>query len=254
MTTTAISGPRLKRRNHGRSHSYQLDGEKVVGVTTALSVLAKPALVNWAAQEAAKRAVDEWEELALLPVSERLERIRYGARDKTRAAALRGNEIHDLGEKVAHGVDVDVPDEHVGPVQAYARFLDRWEVTPLATETPLASITHKYAGTADMWATVGKLGNEPYLVDIKTGKGVYAEAAWQLAAYRYADLMQIQGVEHPIQEVAGVYVAHVLPDDVRMLPVEADPRTFRGFLYILEAYREWKGAEEWPLVGSAVQP
>ena len=246
---------RLVRRNYGRNgHGYKLDGEKIVGVTTALGVLAKPALVNWAAEEAAKRAVDEWDTLAELPVSQRLERIRYGARDKTRAAAIRGTQIHDLGQQLAEGKDVDVPDEHLGPVQAYARWMDQWDVHPLAAETPLASVAHQYGGTADLWATVGKLRGEPYLLDIKTGKGVYAEAAWQLAAYRYADLMLVEGNEVPVPEVAGVYVAHVLPDDVRMLPVEADPATFRSFLYILQTYREVEAAKEWDLIGAAVQP
>lgn len=248
-----MTEPRLKRRNHGRNHSYMLDGEKVVGVTTALSVLAKPALVTWAAKEAAKRAVDEWDTLAQLPLSERLERIQYGARDVIRAAAVRGNEIHALGERLANGEDVDVPDAHVGPVEAYARWLEKWDVETLATETPLGSTQHKYGGTADLWGRVGKLDNALYLLDIKTGKGIYDEAAWQLAAYRYADLMQIDGAESPVPEVAGVYVAHVLPDDVRMVPVEANPQVFRAFLYILQTYREVQAVKEWPLIGTAIE-
>lgn len=253
MTATGTT-PRLVRRNYGRGHGYKLDGEKVIGVTTALDVLAKPALVNWAAEEAAKRAVDEWDELAALPVSARLERIRYGARDKSRAAALRGTQIHELGQKLAEGAEVDVPPEHVGPVQAYARWLDKWDVTTLAAETPLASIQHKYAGTADLWGTVGKRDGVTALLDIKTGKGVYTETAWQLAGYRYSELIQIDGLERATPEVEAVFVAHVLPDDVRMVPVEAGPREFRSFLYILQTWREVEAAKEWPLIGEAIQP
>jgi hypothetical protein len=245
---------RLVRRNYGRGHGYKLDGEKIVGVTTALGVLDKPALRDWIARTVAARAVDEWDELALMPVTERLERIRWGARDVVQAAALRGTQIHDLGQKLAEGGEVDVPDEHRGPVEAYARWLDRWDVTPWAAETPLASTQHKYGGTADLWAQVGKLGGEPFLLDIKTGKGVYTETAWQLAAYRFADLLIADGEEVSVPDVSGVYVAHVLPDDVRMLPVEAGPREWRSFLYILQTYREVQAAEEWPLIGSAVQP
>lgn len=245
---------RLQRRNYGRGHGYKLDGEKIVGVTTALGVLDKPALRDWFARQAAERAVDEWDELALLPVSQRLERIRYGARDTAQAAALRGTEIHDLGHKLAEGGEVDVPPEHKGPVEAYARWLDQWDVTPWAAETPLASVTHKYGGTADLWATVGGLGGEPFLLDLKTGKGVYEETGWQLAAYRYADLLQTEGEEVTVPEVSGAYVAHILPDAVRMLPVEAGPRTFRSFLYILQTYREVEATREWPLIGSAVDP
>lgn len=243
---------RLVRRNYGRGHGYKLDGEKIVGVTTALGVLAKPALVNWASEQAAKRAVDEWDQLAQMPVSERLERIRYGARDISGAAALRGNQIHELGQKLAEGVEVDVPPEHVGPVEAYAKWLDRWDVTTLAAETPLGSATHRYGGTADLWGHVGKTG-EHALLDIKTGKGIYQEVAWQLAAYRYSELCLIDGLEVTTPEVEAVYVAHVLPDDVRMIPVEAGPQTFRAFLYILQAWREVQAATEWNPIGEAIQ-
>lgn len=192
MTTTTN---RLKRRNYGRGHGYQLDGQKITGVTTAIDVLDKPALRNWYAEQAAKRAVDEWDRLADMSVSDRLEFIKWGPRDKVTAAALRGTEIHDLGEKVAHGQEVDVPAEHRGPVEAYARFLDKWDVTMTATETPLCHTEHGYGGTADGWATIGALGDMPVLLDVKTGRGIYDEVGLQLAAYRYSNLCQIDGVE-----------------------------------------------------------
>lgn len=245
---------RLKRRNYGRGHGYTLDGEKILGVTTALDTMDKPALKRWYAEQAAKRAVDEWDRLAELPVSERLEYIKWGGRDAVRAAALRGTEIHDLGQKLADGLEVDVPDEHRGPVEAYARWLDEWEVETFATETPLASVTHRYGGTADLWGRVGKLGGALCLLDVKTGKGVYDETALQLAAYRYSDLLQVGGEEIATPAVEHVLVAHVLPDTVRTLPVIADETTFRAFLYVLQVARVRKGWEDWPLVGSAIQP
>lgn len=246
--------PRLVRRNYGRGHGYQLDGEKIVGVTTAIGVLDKPALRNWYAEEAAKRAVNEWERLTELPITERLDYIKRGARDKTTAAALRGTQIHTLGQSLAHGEDVDVPPEHVGPVEAYARFLDKWDIQPLASETPLANLTHKYGGTADLWGTIGKRDNAAALIDIKTGKGIYSETGLQLAGYRYSDLIQIDGAEVVTPQVDLVYVAHVLPDDVRMLPVVADERVFRQFLYVLQAYRATEEWKDWPLIGSGVTP
>lgn len=253
--TKAPPTTRLTRRNYGRGHGYKLDGEKIIGVTTAIDVLDKPALRNWYAEQAAKRAVDEWERLTGMTVSERLEFIRYGARDKVQAAALRGTQIHDLGQKLAEGAEVDVPDEHVGPVQAYARWLDKWDVETIAAETPLANTQHKYGGTADLWGRVGRRDNAVCLLDIKTGKGVYDETGLQLAAYRYADLMQPEkGVEIATPAVDLVYVAHVLPDDVRMLPVKADQSTFRAFLYVLQVHRERESWKDWPLIGSAVQP
>ena len=149
----AAQATRLVRRNYGRGHGYRLNGEKVPGVTTVLGALDKPALRRWYADEAAKRAVDEWDRLSGLPVSERLAYIASGPRDKVRAAALRGGEIHALGERVVHGEEVDAG-EHQPAVEAYARWLDAWKVEPIASETPLASTVHGYAGTADLWARV----------------------------------------------------------------------------------------------------
>jgi hypothetical protein len=246
---------RLVRRNYGRGHGYKLDDQKLVGVTTALSVIDKPALRNWYAEQAAKRAVDEWDELATLPISQRLERIRYGARDTVTAAALRGNEIHDLGQKLANGEDVDVPPEHVGPVEAYARWLDEWDVETIAAETPCANTQYGYGGTADLWGRVGARDGAVCLLDIKTGKGVYNETGLQLAAYRFTDLMQPEkGVEIATPVVDLVYVAHVLPDAVRMLPVTADEGVFRDFLYVLQTYRATQAWADWPLIGSSVRP
>lgn len=252
-TATATAATRLQRRNYGRGHGYKLDGQKLIGVTSALDVIDKPALRDWYARTAAERAVNEWDTLAELPITQRLERIRYGARDKTTAAALRGTEIHSLAEKLARGEDVDVPADHLGPVQAYARWLDAWDVETIATETPLCHTEHGYAGTADLWGRVGKRDNAMCLLDVKTGRGVYSETGWQLAAYRHSNLLQPEkGTEIATPPVDLVYVAHVLPDDVRMLPVRADLSVFREFLYILQVKRAVLASEDWPLVGSAV--
>lgn len=247
--------PLLQRRNHGKGHSYKIDGVKAIGVTTALNALAKPALVDWAARVTTAYAVDHWDELAQLPPAARLDKIGRARWDTVKEAAVRGTRIHDLGEKVSHGTAVEVPDELRGPVDAYARFLDEWDIEIEATETPCCSTKHRYAGTADAWGRIGRTG-EKVLLDIKTGKGVYNEAALQLAAYRYADLWQPDG---PASETArgpvdAVYVAHVLPDTVRLLPVVAGPDEFRTFLYALQLHRHNESTKEDPLIGEAIHP
>lgn len=254
MTTATKTEPRLKRRNYGSGHGYLLDGEKVMGVTTAIDVLDKPALRQWYANEAAKRVVDEWDRLQDMKPSDRLEFVKYGPRDKVKVAAVRGTDIHGLGDKLARGEQVDVPAEHRGPVEAYARFLDEWDVETLATETPLCHTDHKYGGTADLWGVIGKLGGVRALLDVKTGKGVYDEVGLQLSAYRFSNLMQVDGIEQPTPAVDAVFVAHVLPDAVRLVPVQADENTFRTFLYVLHVARTRAGWKDWPLVGSAIQP
>lgn len=243
---------RLNRRNHGRGHSYTLDGAKVLGVTTVTGSLPKHALVDWAGRVTAEYAVDHWEELTQAPPSARLNtltRARYAA---SSAAALRGTQIHALGDAVSRGTEVDAG-EHQAEVEAYARFLDRWDVHVIATETPLAHTALQYAGTADAWAMFGRgpLAGARVLLDIKTGRGVYDETALQLTAYRYADLWQPDGPdsEEPLPPVDAVVVAHVLTDAVELLPVEAGPEQFRQFQYLLQTTR-W--LTDGPYIGAAM--
>jgi hypothetical protein len=93
---------------------------------------------------------------------------------------------------------------------------------------------------------------------------VYESTALQLAAYRHADLWQTRatGDDGPewvestdVPAVTEVYVAHVLPDAVRLVPVTAGRDEFRLFLYVLQTAR-WINAHGWksddPVIGEAV--
>lgn len=238
---------RLERRNYGNGHGYKLDGRKVPGVTSVCGVLDKPALVDWAARESANYAVENWDELAEQPLMTRAKKIQEARFAKNKAAVTRGHRIHWFGEQLAHGVSVIVPDELRGPVDAYARFLDRWEVETFALESPCAHTAYQYAGTLDGIVHIPRLGR--VLLDIKSGSGVWPEVSLQLAGYRYCDLVQVAApadpgkkpiyVEQPMPEVDGCYVAHVLADDVELLPVEAGPEEWSSFLYARELY-EWR--------------
>jgi hypothetical protein len=253
----ASDAGRLVRRDHGRGHSYRLDDRKVDGVTTAISRGFPVNLKQWGADTAANYAIEHWSDLAELGLAQRLDRIRYAHRDVLSGAALRGTRIHEFGEAIVHGTEVEVPEEYRGPAEAYARFLDTWEIDPIATETPIANTEWGYAGTADLWAHVGVHDSAVALIDLKSGRSVYESVALQLAAYRNADLWQPQpGVENTeVPVVSEVYVAHVLPDDCRLVPIVAGDTEFRQFLYVLQTAR-WIDAHGWksedPVVGEAV--
>lgn len=259
MTQTAITAkPRLHVTPKGRV--YKIDGENVPSVTTILNALPKE-LKQWAADCAANFAIEHWDELAEQPITKRLDRMRYAHRDIVKAAALRGTEIHDLGELVAKGEKVQVPDEHRGPVEAYARFVDDFDVEPVASEVPVAHTVHRYGGRADLWAwlTTAKLGRHYALIDLKSGGNVYAETTLQLAGYSNADIWQPDGPasEAPMPPVDALYVAHIMPDAVRLLPVERRASDFRLFLYVQQTaawlkLHGFRGPE--PLIGDAIQP
>lgn len=266
MTAATVTEPRLKSRRYGaHGHGYLIDGEKVPGVTTILNALPKQ-LKQWAADCAANLAIEKWDELSEQPITKRLDAIRYAHRDVVGEAALRGQDIHGFGQQIVHGTAEQVPEEYRGPAQAYARFLDKWEIEPVASEAAIANLTHRYAGRGDLWCTIGKRGGAFAYVDLKTGKNVYESTVLQCSAYDGAELWQPDGPdsEQPYTPVDLVYVAHILPDDVRMLPVRgaggaARPgiREFRQFQYTLQTYlwleaHGYRGDE--PLIEAAERP
>lgn len=280
MTTATKVRTRLVRHKFSVGHAYTLDctcgrytkgdPHKLEGVTTILNALPGPP-PSWGADVAAKYAVDDWPALSERPVVERYELIK-GAADRYRdEAANRGTEIHRYAEKLVYGEAPDVPPEIQGPVEAYARFLDLWEIEPIAVETPLAITPERgaalglgrfaCAGTADLWATIGKRDGARALIDAKSGRSVQGKTALQLAGYRFADLWQPDGPESETTDkpdVDLVYVAHILPDDVMMLPVIAGERELKFLAYIRMSMR-WQQTHDWwyrsrgpePLIGEA---
>jgi hypothetical protein len=242
------NAPRLVKRNHGGGHSYTLDGVKEPGVTSVLGTLAKPALPDWAARTAAEYAVDHWAELSEQPVSARLDAIRSAHNRRSRTAMKDGTRIHTFGAQLASGISVEVPDEYAGRAGAYARFLDEWDLAPVEVETAVAHTRYRYCGTFDAIMRSPRLGT--ILIDIKTGR-VYAEAVLQLAAYRFADLME---GDRPMIPTDGTYVAHVLGDAVELVPVAADERQWQTFLHLLTVYRWTLAIKDESPVGRAVHP
>lgn len=248
---------RLRRINRGRGHSYTLDGRKVPGVTTILKTLAKPALIDWSVRKGAEHAVNHWDELAELPISERLDRIKRAPSTDRDHRGERGTEIHTYAEQLVHGQTVTPPDDLRGPVEAVARWLDRWRADPVLTEAPVANTTYGYAGTADLFAVLRRpgeaAGDGVTLVDFKSSRGVYSEAAIQCAAYRFCDLAVHDGAEYDVPPVERVLIAHVGDDDVRTIPVTADGAVWHAFLHLLQVHRAEKRWKDEPIVHDALR-
>lgn len=198
------------RREVGGGHTYLVDGHEVLGVTTILKTLDKPALINWAANTTAEYAIDHWDELGAMSPSERLNVLKGARWGENRRAIKRGKSVHTLAEQLAAGVEVDVPEELAGHVESYVRFLDEWNPDPYLSEAVVASRRYRYCGTLDLLAEVG---GRAWLLDVKTGKGVYGETGLQLAAYAGAEVyVDGEGNEQPMIEVDEVAAVHVRAD------------------------------------------
>ena len=142
-------------------------GDRITGTTTALAILAKPALINWA------------------------NRMGLQGIDSTKykdALADIGTLAHyfvmcRLADELPE-VDEFTPEQVKSAQICYQKYTD-WEdrnpVTPILTETPLVSEIYQYGGQVDLYAVC----NGTYLlVDFKTGKGLFPESTYQVAAYR----------------------------------------------------------------------
>jgi hypothetical protein len=231
MSVFRAPAKRVDKMAFGRPTHYYVDadGKRIPGVTTILgNGLPKPALVNWAGNATAAYAVDNWDDLGDMSVSDRLAKLKKARYEERDAAAKRGTEVHALAEQIADGHEVAVPDELRGHVESYVAYLDEWEPTPILQEVTVVSYEYGYAGTLDM--IVRYPSGAVCLNDIKTSKGVYGEVALQLAAYRYADVYLAEdGTERPLPQVDDCQVIHVRADGYDVVPMVTDRHVFDDF-------------------------
>lgn len=229
----------IRRKDTAKGHHYvDARGRRVPGVTTILDAgLPKKALINWAGNATAEAALNNWDALTKLPPAARLSKLKGARYEDKDTAAKRGTEVHYYAEQLANGKEVQVPNELVAHVEAYARFLDEWQVKPLLVEFSVGSATYGYAGSGDLIADLWHADQQEWvrwLLDVKTNRtGIYGETALQLAAYRYADeLVDANGSAGPVPEVQATGAIHVRADGYSLHPIEAGPEQHRTFLYV----------------------
>jgi hypothetical protein len=243
-----------RRVNRGRGHSYFLDGESADGVTWILDHgVPKPALVGWAANCTADYATDHWQELAELRPSQRNAVLRRARWDETDKAARRGSEVHDYAQRLAAGEEVEPPEELIGHVDAYLRFVLEWQPVELVVEATVGNRRRRYMGTLDLIAQLAD--GQVWLLDWKTGgKDIYREAALQLAAYRNAEFMlEPDGAEKPMPKVDACGCVWLRADGYDLIPVDTDGDAFRTFLYAQQVARFVDAPAEL-VIGAALEP
>ncbi len=247
-------GP-IRRVDTAKSHHYvDANNRRVPGVTTVLGGgLPKSALINWAGNATAGYAIDNWDELAKLPTSERLRRLQGGRYEDRDKAANRGTQVHKLAEQLITGAEVSVPEELAGHIESYVQFLDEFGPRPVLIEATIYSIKHGYAGTIDLIADFPTLGKR-LLVDIKTNRtGIFGETALQLAGYRYAESrLDVDGEGCPMLPVDDCAAVHVRADGFDLIPLVVGPQQFRDFLYAQQIKRF--DDESRDLIGSPIDP
>ena len=227
----------IRRRNHGRNHSYVNDkGEKVPSVSAIVKagVDKSGPLTAWVARVAADYVLDHWDELAAMPLSERYWTVRGVANQARNAAQTSGTKFHTLIEKLAGDEEVGYDPGMAGDVEAGLRFLADFDATPLHSEVSVWSERYGYAGTFD---TIQELATGPpedgwptyetWLLDYKRSKDVYPENVLQAVGYAEADWLITEGpdgepVATAMPAVDRIGIVHInsdLPRGYALIPV-----------------------------------
>ena len=219
-------------------------------VTNVLSrVLAKPALVPWAAKVCAEYAADNVRWLVRLPHHEVVVRVKNAPNEVRDAAAHRGTLVHALAEATTLGQTPTVPGELKGYVASWAQWVSDYHVAFEVSEGTIYNREHRYAGTFDLIASTPSLGR--ILIDYKTGRDVYPEAAKQLTAYRHGEFIGLpDGSEGAMPEVDGTYVVKLSPDGYQMVPVRSDASQWEAWLCVLALYDDMQRTD---LVGKPMR-
>lgn len=185
-------------------HIYTLDGKPLTGVTSVLGVLAKPALIPWAAKMTVEylkaNAPKDGKKYIVEPL---LLEAAKGAHNQNKVdAGKHGTAAHALVEEY---INECLGEGHNGLPQAVSPHNEKYAtIKPfiewayeevdhfLFSERRMYNVEKWLAGTAD-FAYVGKDGKR-YIADFKTSSGIYGIDYWlQAAAYRF--LAEAEGDE-----------------------------------------------------------
>lgn len=263
LIPTAVDTLRLLFASNGEAPS----------VTTVLGVLAKPALIGWAAREERKMvaalAAKLYTELAstiegqIAPdmfISLLNDKLGKGAHLQLLAKASNvGSQVHARIEwEFKQELELPSPDEPPALTSDQAvRAFKRWtewraqvKLNVLAIEKRLYSALFGYGGTLDLLAELDvndAAADSPFphivrqtvVLDFKTGKSIYAESYLQNVAYRMA--LQEEGIA-----TDGGWIVRLpkYDDDPEFdaQPVPHDPLLAPTFLALLLVYKWWETA------------
>ena len=195
--------PAITRKDGPLGRFYQIDGKPIPypSLTHVLSVIAKPALIAWAANQertfVSDVAADLYDDLHGTPkmsrptflttLKSRLGTAKAHTKELAKAADI-GSQTHaiiewqlrrSLGQKV--GPEPKLSDKAMWAYMSWQDWAGSVSLKPLAIEQVVYSDTLKVAGTLDLLAEVNGIRT---VIDWKTGKAVYREAFLQNVGYR----------------------------------------------------------------------
>ena len=208
---------KLATKSRPHQTYYLADGTKVPGVTTVLSIIAKPALITWA------------------------NKMGLNGIDTTKyvdAAGNAGTACHEMIEAHLKGIEFDrssyAEDILDLAENGFLKYLD-WEaqhkLEDIHSEMQLVSERFRFGGTADLYC---KLDDIPTLIDIKTNAtGIFQENLYQVAGYRI--LLEENG--YPVERMVIIRVGKSDQPDLETKEVGEYMHYRKVFLAALNLYQ-----------------
>lgn len=244
-----------------RYYLHPTTGERFISVTTALDVIAKFGLQDWAAGLAADWAIDNARWLAQVATDGLVDchdregcgscrtcarRTMVGRHSRVRDdAADLGSRLHEAAEHhVLFGAGAEVDDDVKPLLDQYTRWVEAWKPEIVATEATVISRAYGYAGTLDAIVKLTQLDLLPkdfhplaglnLVADTKTGKHIELKHGWQVAAYANAEAILLpDGTEEPLPEIGGGLILHTRADKFQVRRVDTGLDTFQFFINTL---------------------
>ena len=190
-------------------HSYSINGTKIIGTTTALGVLHKPALLPWAVKmtithlESCLKPGIIYDEIE---IKNMLEDAKFAHKRRSSNAMDVGTGVHSWIQQHVAGLKPPMPVNQLmqNAIGAFLKWEKDHKVKFLESERLLYSKKHNYAGTLDF---IAKVDGKIKIGDFKTSTGIYDEMWFQVAAYLQAYLE-----EFPSKEVVGGIIVRIGKD------------------------------------------
>ncbi len=190
-------------------------GVKVPGATTVISMLAKPQLITWA-NRLGLQGIDSTKYVDNLAEVGTLAHYLIMCHYK--------NEVADTSDFSENQVELAQ-----NCLLSYANWESSHTVEPIMIETSMVSEIYKYGGTFDFY---GKLDGLLTLLDDKTGKALYPEAMYQLAAYK--NLLEEHG--YPVEQCIALRIGREEGEGFEVKPGKNMDLAFRIFRSCLDLY------------------
>jgi hypothetical protein len=174
--------------------------------------------------------------------------LRIAATAERDKAAELGTAVHDAAAK-DRAVE-DVPEELRPRLRQYRSWLSVSGAEVLAAEFQVFNLTVGYAGSTDLICRLRD--GSIWIVDIKTGKGIYADHALQLVAYGMAEFVGEDDIVDErltalLGQASGIAVLHLADDGWEFQSIRWDAETWRAFRGLL-AFATWSAIH--PSVGT----